>query len=109
MRRAPQGALGSGGCVTHTKAGGASSIKRPPEPDPTLCPGAKQGQLALLGIEAYQRPHNRLQAADLVLRIAGVELATLNPLRIALLSQCELALRFGNLLGKGDYVCSISR
>jgi hypothetical protein len=51
----------------------------------------------LLGLQAHQRPHNRLQAEDLVLRITSIELAALDPLRVALLPQGEFSLRFGNL------------
>src|SRR5262249_40015884 len=47
--------------------------------------------------------HNRLQAADLILRITGIELAALDPLGVALLPQGEFALRFGHLFGKCDH------
>jgi hypothetical protein len=65
-----------------------------------LCLERTERELALLGIEAHQRAHNCLQAEDLVLGIPGIELATLDPLRVALLPQCEFALSFGYLFGK---------
>src|SRR5215813_8288497 len=80
------------GCV-------CAGTKRPPEPITASCPRAKPRQLPLLGIEAHQRPHHRLLHQQLVRRITGIKLAALDPLRIALLAQGELALGFGNLLG----------
>src|SRR5215510_12703323 len=53
-------------------------------------PRTKQRQLPLLRIQPHEGAHNRLQAADLVRRIAGVELAALDPLRVALPTQGEL-------------------
>ena len=61
---------------------------------------AEQRELALLGIETHQRADNLLHHCNLVLRVASIELAALDPRGIALLPQGEFSLRFGNLFGK---------
>src|SRR5262245_56537145 len=86
MRTSPQGAPGL-----------------PPKPGPASGPRAKQRELPLLRIELPQRADHRLQAADLVLRITGIERATLDPRGRALLPQGEFALGFGNLFGTCDH------
>ena len=63
----------------------------------------KSDNLPLLRIELHQRADNGFLHSDLILGITGIELAALDPLGVALLPQCELSLRFGNLLGKGDH------
>ena len=64
---------------------------------------AKQRHLPLLGIEPHERPDDCLHDADLVARVASIELPGLDPGGVALPSQGQLALGFGNLLSERDH------
>src|SRR5215211_1514196 len=68
-----------------------------------LCPRAKQRELALLSIEAHQRPDNLLHHVQLVCGITGVKLATCDPRGVALPPQCEFSLGFGDLLSERNH------
>jgi hypothetical protein len=70
--------------------------------DPS-CPRAKQGELALRGIEALQRAENGFDTLQLMVGILRVEFPALDPLWITFSSQRQLALRLRNVFGKGDH------
>ena len=67
---------------------------------------AKQRHLPLLGIKSHERPDNFLHDTELVARLTLIERARGDPLRVALSSQGQLALDFGNLLGQCDHAWS---